>query len=793
MTATVPTPASDTSSARHDEASAARRYLEVLFGGLPGCIDLRLIEPDGLCQRIPCASINDTLKRGCAAAQTVNVYVGIATRRTMSRAKDAGGKENLSASRALWVDFDFKAEGDRERFEEALRAFPMRESMIVFSGGGMHAYWLLEEPFDLAAEADVLRFEHTLKGLCDHFGADRSATDASRILRVPGTVNYPDARKRAYGRVPTPCETLSAAGHLYTFDDFADFEMRGEALAGNGQRVTYSAQPFDGVLPARVELLLRDARIRARFERDATGLSDHTPSSIDFALASMLARRAVDGGEIETTLRISRARDATARPKRDAYFTRTVEKALATEKALAAVRDDHAASADDTRPEPPPTLTDAGNARRFVAQHGATVRCVHPQRVWHVWDGRRWAEDKTGEVERLAKATARALYTEAASEPDADRRAALSRHALKSESRDRLRAIVDLAETEPEMVISAETMDADPWLFNVENTTINLRTGELREHNPADYISKLAPVEYVPDAYHPTLAKFVDRILPDPELQAFVARALGYSTTGDVTEEVLFFAYGGKWAGKTTLLEAFGAMLGDYAMTADFESFLMKKYGDGPRPDLARLRGARFVKSVEVGAGRRLAEGLVKMITGGDGVTARELYEKEFTFTRSFKLWLAANDEPRVREDDAALWRRILQVPFAVSIPAAEVDPTIKAALRHDPACRSALLAWAMAGLVDWKRTGLRPPAAVTAATEGYRERQDHVRRFVDERCELADSFTVSAKSLLGAYREFTKEARLPVLDTAKFTSRLEAMGTRHQGREWHGIRLADG
>ncbi len=340
MTATTPTPASVTGRAQHGEASPARQYLEVLFEDVRGCIDLRLIAPDGVCERIPCASISDTLERvNAAATRTQNVYVGIASRRTMAREEGAGGKHNLAASRALWVDCDFKHDGDRERFEELLRTFPMPASMIVFSGGGMHAYWLLDEPVDLTTEADVLRFEHTLKGLCDYLSADRSATDASRILRIPGTINYPDAKKRAEGRVPTPCETLSAAGHLYTFSDFEEFEMRGEALAGNSERVTYNARPFDGTLPRRMELLLLDRRIRARFERDAAGLADQSPSAIDFSLASILAHRGCTGAEIEAAVRVSRAQDTSARPKGDHYFTRTVEKALSASR-LEAVDDE---------------------------------------------------------------------------------------------------------------------------------------------------------------------------------------------------------------------------------------------------------------------------------------------------------------------------------------------------------------------------------------------------------------------------------------------------------------------
>jgi hypothetical protein len=254
-----------------------------------------------------------------------NVYCGLATRRDSRNGK----KENLRASGVLWVDVDFYEEEDSEVFAVALESFPLPPSLRVSSGGGEHLYWILEEPYFFSSTRATERFEHVLKGLCDTLGGDRAATDASRVLRVPGTMNYPDAKKRAVGRVPSPCQVISHDGRLYQWEDFVDFEARGRALATHsGPGAEYERQPWTGELPDRVRLVLCDEKLRARFERDASGLLDRSDSAIDFSLASLLAHRGLEGWEIEVAVRTSRVK-AGGRDKGDDYFQRTVGKALA--------------------------------------------------------------------------------------------------------------------------------------------------------------------------------------------------------------------------------------------------------------------------------------------------------------------------------------------------------------------------------------------------------------------------------------------------------------------------------
>ena len=403
-------------------------------------------------------------------------------------------------------------------------------------------------------------------------------------------------------------------------------------------------------------------------------------------------------------------------------------------------------------------LTDLGNVRRLVAHHGDDLRFVSAWSTWLCWDGRRWARDETGEVMRRAKATARALTHEAVELPESRAREEHLRHALRSEQHRALVAMVELAKTEPGISARVTDLDSDPWVLNVQNGTLDLRTLELRPHQREDGLTRCCAVPFDADACDDTFARFVERILPDAETQYFVQRALGYSLLGVPREEVLFFVHGPPASGKSTLLEGVKRALGDYATTADFETFLQRRDG-GPRPDIARLAGVRFVASVEVDDGKRLAAGLVKTLTGGDTVTARFLYGRDFEFRPAFKLWLAANDEPRVSDADDALWRRILEVPFAESIPEAERDPAVKAALTDPEQCGAALLAWMVAGLREYLADGLRPPAAVRRATDAYRARMDPLTEWWDERIEVAPEASATVGELFASYLAWAEGA----------------------------------
>jgi len=443
------------------------------------------------------------------------------------------------------------------------------------------------------------------------------------------------------------------------------------------------------------------------------------------------------------------------------------------------------------RPERP--CTDLGNAERLVRLFGDRIRFV-PQWGWLVWDGKRWVRDNGNQsITELAEETVRQIYREAAETPDNEERAKLAKWAIVSESRQRIAAMIDLAA--PMCLASPNEFDADDWLLNLENGVLNLRTLEFLPCDPNLKLTKLAPVTYDPNADCPKWKAFLQRIFNGNEhLIRFVQRAVGYSLTGSTREQCLFFLYGTGANGKSTFLEVIRALLGDYAVTTDFSTFVADRKSS-VRNDIARLHSARLVTAIEVGEGKRFAEELIKTLTGGDTVTARFLYREFFEFRPRFKVWLAANYKPEIRGADYAIWRRIRLIPFTVTIPPEEQIPDLAEQLKEE---LSGILNWALEGLRDWLANGLQPPLEVTEATEAYRAEMDIVGLFIQDACVTDPKAVTPSKTLYEAFREWCAENGHELLTPKQFGRRLSAKGftcgrARVEGklcRCWFGLRL---
>lgn len=515
--------------------------------------------------------------------------------------------------------------------------------------------------------------------------------------------------------------------------------------------------------------------------------------------------------EIETTLRSAQqrtagaARTAPPRPERD--HAPAPARAAPHTDADAPPRAGRAPEPDDDDHNAPVGLedTDLGNARRLVAAHGDDLHWISQWKAapWLVWTGQRWLRDRTGEVERRAKHTADAILTEAVLAPgDTAEKKQRVKFAFRSQDRPRIEAMIALARTEPGVPIQPMDLDTDPWLLNVANGTLDLRTGDLCPHQRADLMTKIAPVVYNPDARHPVWEQFLADVTgANTDLEQFLARAVGYSLTGSTAEEVLFFVHGPAATGKSTFIAAIEATLGDYSAHADFETFLARQGVGGPRPDIARLAGARFVNSVEVDDGAKLAEGLVKTLTGGDIITARFLFGDDFEFRPQFKLWLAANHAPRVGHGDDAIWRRILRIPFDQVVPKEQRDPAVKAALTDPTEVGPAILAWAVRGCVAWQAGGLQVPGVITTATGDYRADMDPLKDFLADACELGttEHHWATNPVLRAAYETWAREVGLRrTLSPNAFAEALRSHGAaegrrRVNGRTqriWTGVRL---
>jgi putative DNA primase/helicase len=435
-------------------------------------------------------------------------------------------------------------------------------------------------------------------------------------------------------------------------------------------------------------------------------------------------------------------------------------------------------------------LTDLGNAERFVADHGEDVLYCYPWRKWLVRGGARWIRDEAGRVHKLAKGRVRGIYREASEAEDESRRKALAKHAAASESETRIRAMVELAKSE--VPVAPEELDADPWVLNVLNGTIDLRTGELREHRREDLITKLAPVEYDPAATAPTWEAFLERVLPGDELRAFVQRAAGYSATGDTSEQCMFIHHGPGANGKSTFQETLAAALGDYAMRTPTETLLVKRSGGVPN-DVARLKGARFVTASETEEGRRLAESLVKDLTGQDTISARFMWAEWFDFKPTHALHLSTNHKPEIRGTDPAIWRRIRLIPWAVTIPPAEQDRRLAEKLRGE---LPGVLAWIVRGCLAWQREGLQAPEEVRQATQAYRAEMDVLAAFLADCCVRDEYEEAFAGELWGAWKRWCEETGEQAGTQKRFGGRLAERGflnhrdSRTGRKVWSGLSL---
>lgn len=400
--------------------------------------------------------------------------------------------------------------------------------------------------------------------------------------------------------------------------------------------------------------------------------------------------------------------------------------------------------------------TDLGNAKRLVERFEDQLRYT-PSLGWLVWDSRRWVADLGG-AERAAKETAESIWSEIRLLDDPDAKKARAGHALRSESAKSIRDMLVLARSDAAIQIDAAALDANPWAFNVKNGTLDLRTGELLPHDPADLITKISMVEYDPTATCPTFEAFLARITRGrPQLWSYLRRAVGYALTAMTWEHIFFVLYGKGSNGKSTFLEAVRHVFGDYARNVEPETLQRaKRSAGGPSEDIARLAGVRLITAAETDDGGQVAEALIKRMTSGDKVTARVPYGRSsFEFTPYGKIFLATNHRPLIRGQSHGTWRRVHLVPFAETIDDTEMDKRLPEKLRAEA---SGILNWALAGLRGYQELGdLGQPEAVRSATQKYRTDMDLLRRFIDSRCRRGRGLGIRSSEFYGAFVAWCK------------------------------------
>jgi len=445
------------------------------------------------------------------------------------------------------------------------------------------------------------------------------------------------------------------------------------------------------------------------------------------------------------------------------------------------------------------TLTDRGNGARFADRYKGKVFYCPERKLWAVYNGKRWEWDQ-GVIKtmQLAKDTAIDMYREAANESDDNKRKVLVDHARRSENDFRLKAMLSQTQSEPGMAINTGELDSNHWLLNVNNGTLNLKTGKLQPHDPKNLITAFISIDYDPNAQSELWEKFLDKIFESNQaVKDYVQRALGYSITGDQSEQVTFFPYGSGWNGKSTLLDSTRHILGDdYAVEIEPYVFMTKQAeGSGPNEGVAKLYRKRLATSTEIEAGQRLSVSLVKRMTGGEQLHHEKKFEHGFNFQPTHKLWLSGNHKPIITDTTLSIWKRVKLINFNVTISESERIKKLTEVFTSDDGHRRAILAWLVKGCLDWQMYGLQEPPEVTDATLKYREDMDILTDFLNECCEIQPSASIAVAELYRAYKDWCDQNDGVVIGKNKFGNRITEKGVikdRGAGNKtiWRGIRL---
>ncbi len=401
-------------------------------------------------------------------------------------------------------------------------------------------------------------------------------------------------------------------------------------------------------------------------------------------------------------------------------------------------------------------LTDAGNAERLIDNYGADIRYVAKMGHWIIWNGKYWQPDRTALIYSRALKTARKIYDEAMKTgEDLEGRKALLNHAMRSESRMKLAAMVEVAKSQQEIVIDPKALDADLHKLNVQNGTLNLATRRLEPQQQEDFITRALDIVYDRKAKCPEWENWLTwAFAGDKDLIHYMQQIIGRTLFGGNPEKELFFSYGATDTGKTTLMTLLEKIGGPYVKRFNIELLLHQprsRSANDATPELAKLFGAHFAIGSEMPNGRKLDDAIVKDLSGRDTMTSRGLYQSPFEYTPQFIMWLYGNYRPAIDAEDEALWNRMKVIPFRSIIPANKKDPN----LVNDKFMPelAGILNWAFEGAIEAYNTLLPVPAAVMGEKEDYRTDMDYVKQFAES--GLLEVAPGGAEKLTDIYRRF--------------------------------------
>lgn len=452
---------------------------------------------------------------------------------------------------------------------------------------------------------------------------------------------------------------------------------------------------------------------------------------------------------------------------------------------------------DESKPKKFYSYDDTGNAERFLDVFGELSRFSYVNKVWYFYNGKNWEIDNGGVVRKWIDLTVDLLKKEPVIVPEGtsdDDKKKFTEAKAKFVRRSRNNAGKEamMRELKHNIAVLPEEFDKDDMLLNTQNGYIDLSNGIIVDHDIQKMFTRISNVEYTDKTDCPRWELFLEQVFDnDTELIKYVQKAVGYSLTASIKEQVMFFLYGNGRNGKSVFLDIVSELMGSYGMSMQADSLMVKRGGSsGHNEDIARLDGARFVTSSEPNEGVRLDEGLIKQLTGGDPVSASFKGGHVFDYKPQYKLWVATNHKPIIRGNDDGIWRRLPLIPFTVQIPIDKVDKNLSSKLRLE---LPGILNWAVEGCLMWQREGLTPPATIQKATMDYRKEMDVIGSFIEECCEVGSGLKISATEVYKVYDKWAREMNEHNFSQTQFgkkmSDRFERKRTK-QGNCYFGVTI---
>lgn len=438
--------------------------------------------------------------------------------------------------------------------------------------------------------------------------------------------------------------------------------------------------------------------------------------------------------------------------------------------------------------------TEFGNATRMLELHGDDLMFTTDTETWYRWTGSYWRISTHAELEQVARETIMTLLKEGA---EAGMLAGDQFDFIKGSLNARMmQNMVKILRTEDKVLVTTDELDSDKNILGCANGAVDLTTGTLLPAERMDRITLSTGINYDPNAKCPVFEQTVrEAFFEDDELVAFFQRLMGYTILGNPKEDFIIIPYGTGSNGKSTILGAIRDALGAHAITASNETFLGRVGGSnagGPRDDILRLRGSRFVYVTEPDDDRELKEGLIKSMTGGEAMVARAAYSRTYIqFPPTFTVVLPTNHKPIIKGDDFGIWRRILLIPFTRNFskdPDIVKDANRGAKLEKE---HEGILTWLVNGAIDYLNGGLRIPKVIEQARDEYKSDMDLLSEWKEECCVIGPNQVATNRELWESWKRFAEDrGELMYIRNAKtLNKKIEARESVTRIKDTMGIR----